>query len=667
MSNIFYSQVNSKLQTELELRARAGKTSRSTEELNYMLSKTTNVELIAYKGDEVKEDQIKYTLGGSTTRQNDFLPSGTQGYLTKQSTRPGPVITGCTVNIADNAQFQINTSTINILIQDPADLDLIEETFFKPGRVVKLVAQYHSSGILSEDTKLAKDEFVTSYRILQNEFQDSNPDLIDEFFQMDRIVFTGLINSFNLKYNEDVTISVTLNITATAGTYPSAEMFITNPTIPTTTDEAPVSEGSAKNFYEILNEYVNIKIKDDTIEREIVIDSSTDKSILHGRMQAKDEYNRLITVGLLIDRLNEYIGKQITNNTTTKNPLLFCNDKLCFSNYYEHLVSANPARILLWPGTNNSVNTNYYTDDPTDTESGKLVYPEIKAETPGYYSQENETTETNSLLGHPSRIYISMRVIKEIVNRLTDAATEQKPFTVKKFLKEVSFEIGKHTGFAIYLALIQHPELPNALLYYDTNYLGNLDQDAAFTIPVFSREGQGTIVRDFKLDLELPAAYKTTLLGFGGLKAPTKNTSYNPWLFSDTDEARDKSAEEYETFHTDNLNELNKSKLQVGKNLDETERQISLQKALVGYIAYPTSDIKKTTRFQRPIWPLNLEFTIDGINGFKYGDVLFFSGLPKRYNNQFVFCIKKIKHTISDAGEWTTTISCWSRTRIQEV
>jgi hypothetical protein len=664
MSNIFYSQVNSKLKKELDLRASAGKTSRGTKELNYMLSKITNVELIAYKGDEVKKDQELYTLGGSTTRQNDFLPSGEQGYLTKYSTRPGPVITGCTVNIADNAQFQINTSTINLLIQDPDDLNLIEETFFKPGRVVKLVAQYHKSGILSEDTKLATDEFVTSYRILRNEFQDSNPDLIDEFFQMDRVVFTGLINSFNLKYNEDVTISVTLNITATAGTYPSAEMFITNPTIPTTTDEAPVSEGAAKNFYEILSEYVNNKIDDDITEREIIIDGSTDKSILHGRMQAKDEYNRLITVGLLIDRLNEYIGKQITNNTTTKNPLLFCNDQLCFSNYYEHLVSANPARILLWPGTNDSINTDKYTDDPTDVESGKLVYPEIKAETPGYYSQEEET---NSLVGHPSRIYINMQVINEIVNRLTDAATEQNPFTVKKFLKEVSFEIGKHTGFAIYLALIQHPELPNALLYYDTNYLGNLEQDATFTIPVFSREGQGTIVRDFKLDLELPAAYKTTLLGFGGLKAPTKNTSYNPWLFSDTDEARTKSAAEYKTFYTENLNELNKSKLQVGQKLDDTIRQNSLQKSLVGYIAYPTSDITETTRFQRPIWPLNLEFTIDGINGFKYGDVLFFAGLPERYNDQFVFCIKKIKHTISDAGEWTTTISCWSRTRIQEV
>jgi hypothetical protein len=114
MSNIFYSQVNSKLKKELDLRASAGKTSRGTKELNYMLSKTTNVELIAYKGDEVKKDQELYTLGGSTTRQNDFLPSGEQGYLTKYSTRPGPVITGCTVNIADTISNKyINYKFIN--------------------------------------------------------------------------------------------------------------------------------------------------------------------------------------------------------------------------------------------------------------------------------------------------------------------------------------------------------------------------------------------------------------------------------------------------------------------------------------------------------------------------------------------------------------------------
>ena len=101
---------------------------------------------------------------------------------------------------------------------------------------------------------------------------------------------------------------------------------------------------------------------------------------------------------------------------------------------------------------------------------------------------------------------------------------------------------------------------------------------------------------------------------------------------------------------------------------DQSESNIaSLQKAISGHIAYPDVSPESACNINAPIWPMNLEFTIDGINGFIYGDVLFFRGLPSRYNQQFVFNISKIKHTISDSGEWTTSITCFARSRILEI
>ena len=57
MSEIFYSQVDSALQQELNARGRAGKTDRNGESLNFMLGKIANVELIAYEQSKKDKNQ----------------------------------------------------------------------------------------------------------------------------------------------------------------------------------------------------------------------------------------------------------------------------------------------------------------------------------------------------------------------------------------------------------------------------------------------------------------------------------------------------------------------------------------------------------------------------------------------------------------------------------
>ena len=720
MSDIFYSQVNRKLANELELRGQAGKTGRSTKQLNYMLGKIANVELTAYQAKDNPTEESKtistedvplYTLGGKKLRSGLFMPSGEDGYLNRHSKRPEPVITGVTVNIADNAQFAINTSTVTILIQDPIDLDVIERIFFKPGRVVKLTVQHPESAILSEDepglpgNALSKSELVTSTRILQNEFP---AEMIDEFLKMDRLVFTGLVSSFNIKYNDDVSITATLSLRATAGTYPDASFFITNPDIELLTRDETVDQeiGSARpslNFHEYIKQQVNTELKASNdgstnpieipISKTITINEEAidlnDRSILYGSLkkQKKDNTDAVkskkpedtfITLGLLIDYLDDYIGTTIKNNSTTigNQDLLFCNDQLCFSNYYEHLVSADPTRVLLWPGTND-FNTNVYKQFP-DARPGIIAYSQTSPKTPGFFENrefqkfdtagEDAGMTESKTYGHPSRIYINLKVIKEIVETLTTESTAEKPTTIKQFLNKIKEEIGQQTSYAIRMALIQHPDIPDALLYYDTNYLGK-DKQAVpeFEIPVFSGKGSGTVVREFKLGFDLPDAYKTTLIGFAGTQpSATSLTAFNPYIFSDSEEAKAIRKDEFQKNYIANLKAIELAKGAYGN--DQSESNIaSLQKAISGHIAYPDVSPESACNINAPIWPMNLEFTIDGINGFIYGDVLFFRGLPSRYNQQFVFNISKIKHTISDSGEWTTSITCFARSRILEI
>ena len=64
---------------------------------------------------------------------------------------------------------------------------------------------------------------------------------------------------------------------------------------------------------------------------------------------------------------------------------------------------------------------------------------------------------------------------------------------------------------------------------------------------------------------------------------------------------------------------------------------------------------------RKVIYPIDLTLTIDGIDGFNFGDVISTNLIPSRYNKEnMVFVITKISHTIQN-GVWETTLNTKSR------
>ena len=94
MSNIFYSGVDVNLREELNARGKSG-FSRSTADLDYMLGKIANIELIAYKNSVAVDNEEVDRLGGTTVRDGRYLPTGTDGFLN------------------DSKEYVINQITIN--------------------------------------------------------------------------------------------------------------------------------------------------------------------------------------------------------------------------------------------------------------------------------------------------------------------------------------------------------------------------------------------------------------------------------------------------------------------------------------------------------------------------------------------------------------------------
>jgi len=64
----------------------------------------------------------------------------------------------------------------------------------------------------------------------------------------------------------------------------------------------------------------------------------------------------------------------------------------------------------------------------------------------------------------------------------------------------------------------------------------------------------------------------------------------------------------------------------------------------------------------KAIYPVDFSFTIDGINGFKFGDTLSTNMIPELYNSEYkmVFTVTKISHVIENK-DWQTTVSTVAR------
>jgi hypothetical protein len=121
---------------------------------------------------------------------------------------------------------------------------------------------------------------------------------------------------------------------------------------------------------------------------------------------------------------------------------------------------------------------------------------------------------------------------------------------------------------------------------------------------------------------------------------------------------------EYSTRHKKAIEELKKAKKLLGLTPKLQEKQSALYKQLNTYLMFPTDDIRKSQQITAPIFPFTAEFTIDGISGFKYGDVLSFVGLPKRYQENCVFLVVGQTDSVATDGQWTTAIRCLMRPKI---
>ena len=187
---------------------------------------------------------------------------------------------------------------------------------------------------------------------------------------------------------------------------------------------------------------------------------------------------------------------------------------------------------------------------------------------------------------------------------------------------------------------------------------------------MFANHPNGTIVREFNLKAKLPNNAKTLayVLNSDANVSEAQIAPFLQYMYGDRSEDADQQLRDtlqaYAENHFKYLNELEDAKIQLNENSTDDANIQNLRNALKKYLQYPRERISDSSLLGSPQFPYEVDITIDGINGFKYGDVLLFPGVPKRYIKNTVFFITNITHTVDTSGMWTTKISAQMRAKI---
>lgn len=660
---------------------------------------------------ETINNQIDFTQPGYVAK--------TTGSFNDTSKRIPPIITSADINIGDHSLGLLNKASVNITIPNPdRDLEYFESIWMRPGRYARIKFRHPDSALAAGESYLT-DNVLPTYKKIQERYPKITQQDFEEFKRINQVVFDGLIVSFTLDYQQDGSVQVSLQLTGTSNIYTDVSLLIdTDKTpsnqIPTnkpgvsdvivninpedTTNGTSVNE-SAENtdqppnyIFDQLEQLVDTAVLGQSLStsEEIrlqgkqqiqnlgLFDDETDQWALYGKPYATGsaEYSRYVTLGYLVRFIDENVLSKLDTGAT-----IICDSSITTGVYYEKLVSANPSRILLMKYPRTFYGSEFELDGTVVQNEGIYYYDSIR-------DRQISFLDTANRVSYPTKIFINLETIEEITDSLLK--NNNNKFNVNNFFQAISSIIKSDTGDAVNLKLITPPDGSQSLLFYDANKVLN-EKTAAdvkpYSIPMFANDPRGTIVRDFKFSTKLPDSVKN--LSYVLNQAPDKISEqdiapYMNFMYlsnsitrttddlgnitntinPDAENIAQTLANKYEDTYTKYQKQLQDAKVDFSKNPTSTDKKAALRNALRKYIQYPTGEIQKSNKLAAPIFPFDVSFTIDGINGFRYGDVLQFEGLPIRYRINTVFSIINVTHTIGSDGIWTTNVRCIMRPKI---
>ena len=618
---LFYSEIDSTVQAELQLRKTYSVT-RSNDAIIWQTSRTSWGKLTLLNPDTNEiEDTIINPISDS------FRPIG---YLNTPSYRTPPVLQLMTVQFADTSGVVpglINDASLQILIPDVNTFNTeFEPRWLRVGKKIQIEFGHSVGGS-----------------------------------QANRGKFDGVIVNFKFTIQEDATVAVVIQCKSTTEVYTEISLIRDDSNI--STKELDIIATIEQDFNDNIpsDEYIDPDNENKSIL--YAVDSSQNSFI--GFIDIDGQQVQYVSMGYLFSKINEILRTRWENSTLNETPILEISEEYSKCSVLEHLISSDPKSVLL-PGLDK------YEDEPAEDDVPPNITPyEIWQ---NFWEGDSFDVRFNQdgSFGITANIMISLVTLKSIYDLIVKNEEEENSeekesakISITKFINLLSNTISNATGGCISLRLVPDPnaaaldetlalEARSRLILRDSNY-ANL-QSTPYVFGLFSNSQ--SIFRNFEINGQIPDSLKQLALVFGSDAGDRIGGLLNYSYATRENQAkiRNEQREKYQKA----ADKLKEARNAYGKSPTETARK-TLSRALLKYVNTPRLDASETNA-PLPAWPLTVSFTLDGIYGLKFGDVLNITPLPAVYND-VVFIIVKIEHTIS-GQDWYTKVECLMRTKL---
>lgn len=362
--------------------------------------------------------------------------------------------------------------------------------------------------------------------------------------------------------------------------------------------------------------------------------------ILQGMGFYGDDASKLIycTLEWLVAAINSYIK---TTSGDLANKTFVCNGTVTKGSYITNICSADPYRILLVGGEIGD-----YTADGLDDD------------------EQLKTSTVPSILNPVSgdmydysKIFLSYSYLTSkwnngtVTENTADGASDpsDKPanvkFSVGRLLTGIFDDIAAETGGAVGLGLHEDPKDRSKLLIVPLN-----EKSTTITPVTFDPINGDGITRECIVSCN-PASADAYAIAAGDATLQDATVEASGGSTSDTGAA--KRSQAIDTIKKIKTSDMASSEFSV-------EQIAGLRTALTTLVnaASPADVASGMIPVTAAQWPLKLQITLDGIYGFRFGDVVDTTFLPDTYRGaglKAAFLIQRVTHTIAN-NDWSTSL-----------
>ncbi len=251
-------------------------------------------------------------------------------------------------------------------------------------------------------------------------------------------------------------------------------------------------------------------------------------------------------------------------------------------------------------------------------------------------------------------------------------AVEDGDNKISTFLQNVLKKVSNVCGgyFAEYLEVVsttENCEDPTDVPLVSIVDIRNYTPAGVYAVPT---DANNSVIRDLKLDMKLTGAMKSQALYANGSKQNGKNSKCDTVAFrafgtgeSVVDLCRPKAS----TPPPCDCNQVPSSVEEGDKSFDEIFEEMygcvdntTTQAAIAAVTEKVNKDDDAKEKCKGMPLPFDFGFTVDGVGGFAFGQLITSTRIPAAVKNAFDFQITSVEHNVT-VQDWTTTVSTVAR------